>query len=204
MTINTSSRPHLLVLAVLATLANGCVTDGEDEELDEELESYNGTEEGKEDSVRVSPPCDPDHELGVNACALLGTIAYAEGTGTRYNITYAYRTFRSYADHPRINVCAGGWCSTAAGRYQILAGTWDRIRTGLADFSPGNQDRAALKLIRNRGVLDVNAIDTYSEFAAAIRKLNREWASLPGSPYGQPTYSLSTLWNQFRRLRGDR
>ena len=26
---------------------------------------------------------------------------------------------------------------------------------------------------------------------AAIRKTNKEWASLPGSPYGQPTLSMA-------------
>ena len=40
MTINTGSRAHLLVYIVIAALANGCVADGEDEELDEELEGY--------------------------------------------------------------------------------------------------------------------------------------------------------------------
>ncbi len=203
------ARLGSLSLAFAAAL--GACTIGEDPEVmdDDEydetvhLDHADGEDgEGKSDAIRTSPVCVDDGRLSLSECALLGTIAYAEGTGPHYNYIYGYRKFSSYADHPRIRVCAGGWCSTAAGRYQILAKTWSGIRSGLSDFSPANQDIAGLRLIKGRGVYDVPGIDTYSEFAAVMRKLNREWASLPGSPYGQPTHSTQKLWGEFKRLHG--
>ncbi len=151
-------------------------------------------------SFRLTGTCAGN--LSPSACSLLGTIAYAEGTGDRYDIIFGYRYFTSYANHPRRIVCSGGYCSDAAGRYQFLSTTWDGVRAGLPDFGPASQDQAALRLIQRRGVASVDLIDTYAEFTAAIDKLNLEWASLPGSPYGQPTKSMATLWGEFRRLRG--
>ncbi len=98
------------------------------------------------------------------------------------------------ADHPRkpITRRLGGHelTSTAAGAYQFLARTWDECAAacGLKDFSPASQDTAALFLIDRREALgDVLAGD----WPAAIGKCNKEWASLPGSPYGQPTRPLA-------------
>ncbi len=208
--MKASSVRVSVVLTAVACAATACAI-GEDEGFEDDdydetiyVEDGDGilASGGKDDSIRTSPKCEADGALPLSTCALLGTIAYAEGTGPNYNFTYAYRRFSSYADHPRIRVCAGGWCSTAAGRYQILSRTWNGIRSGLSDFSPANQDQAALRLIRARGVTNVAGIDTYDEFASAIRRLNREWASLPGSPYGQPTHTTARLWSEFKRLRG--
>lgn len=156
-------------------------------------------DEGKADLTRTAV-CEETPALSVNACAFLGALAFAEGTHAHYDYTFAYRKFHSFADHPRIRVCAGSYCSTAAGRYQILSKTWNGIRSGLPDFSPASQDQAALRLIRGRGVKNIDSIDTLAEFDTAIRKLNREWASLPGSPYGQPRHPMSALWKEFKRL----
>jgi muramidase (phage lysozyme) len=143
-------------------------------------------------------------DISSRQCAFLSTIAYAEGTGEIYNYTFGFQTFSSYADHPRRLVCNNGYCSDAAGRYQFLSTTWDAVDSalGLPDFSPSSQDLGALYLIRNRGVYNLDAIDTYSEFSSAIYALNREWASLPGSPYGQPTHSMGSLWTEYRRQLG--
>lgn len=194
-----SSKLFATFALAVTTLSTGCLTGEEDLGEEYEEETLPG---GKEDSDRQSPPCEPDETLSLSACALLGTIAYAEGTGPNYNYTFAFRVFDSFEDHPRIRVCSGRLCSTAAGRYQILEDTWDGIRGDLPDFSPESQDQAGLRLIRGRGVTNIDGIDTLTEFKAAINKLNREWASLPGSPYGQPTHTMSALWTQFKRLRG--
>ncbi|HEY9735488.1 MAG TPA: peptidoglycan DD-metalloendopeptidase family protein [Trichocoleus sp.] len=123
--------------------------------------------------------------------AFLDVLAFAEGTSgpNGYNTMFTGRTFSNgYADHPRQNICSGRLCSTAAGRYQFLSSTWDELK--LPDFSPENQDKGGIMLVQRRGALaDVNA----RNFASAIQKCNREWASLPGSPYGQPTKSLAEL-----------
>jgi muramidase (phage lysozyme) len=134
--------------------------------------------------------------------AMLAVIAHAEGTNDRYDLIFGYRTFQSYNDHPRITVCSGGYCSTAAGRYQFLEPTWDETRraTGLRDFSPPSQDRAAIYRMETfRGMREHSQVLNRAAFERAIYKINREWASLPGSPYGQPTKPMSTLWNVYQQ-----
>ena len=91
--------------------------------------------------------------------------------------------------------------STAAGAYQFLSRTWDECAAALSlpDFSPPMQDLAAVFLIRRRGALvDVQA----GRIEAAIRKCAREWASLPGSPYGQPTRSMEQALATYRQYGG--
>jgi muramidase (phage lysozyme) len=196
-----TQRAMFATCLLVTLLLGACLTPMDDEEGYEDGDDY-GELDGKADGPeRLSPPCEPG-ELSLSACALLGTIAYAEGTGPRYDLTFAFHVFTSYDDHPRVRYCSGSLCSTAAGRYQILEDTWDGIREGLDDFTPASQDQAGLRLIRGRGVSNIDGIDTLTEFRSAINKLNREWASLPGSPYGQPTYSMTRLWTQFKRLRG--
>lgn len=79
--------------------------------------------------------------------------------------------------------------SSAAGAYQFLAKTWEGVahEVGLANFGPASQDIAAIYLIARRGALaDVMA----GNLEDAVRKCAAEWASLPGSPYGQPTLTI--------------
>ncbi|CAG4928255.1 glycoside hydrolase family 24 protein [Paraburkholderia saeva] len=126
-----------------------------------------------------------------NVQAFLTLIRTGEGTTgpNGYRTLYGGGLFTSYADHPPGTVTASGITSSAAGAYQILAGTWAEIKLAysLPDFSPASQDIAAVALIKRRGALaDVEA----GRFDAAIAKCAKEWASLPGSPYGQPTLTL--------------
>lgn len=139
-----------------------------------------------------------------NVKAFLDTIAYAEGTNDSYNIIFSFARFQSYAAHPRRLMCSGGYCSDAAGRYQIKSTTWDDVRRviGVGDFSPASQDRAAIQLIKWRGGLDdVERIVTQTDFANALYTVRLEWASLPHSPYGQPTKTVSGLWEKFKAYR---
>lgn len=134
-----------------------------------------------------------DDVLGNERCrAFLALIRKAEGAG--YSTLFGGGTFAGFADHPRQRISRplGGrlLTSTAAGAYQFLARTWDECAAacGLKDFSPASQDTAALFLIDRREALeDVLGGD----WQAAISKCNKEWASLPGSPYGQPTRPLA-------------
>lgn len=134
-----------------------------------------------------------DDVLGNERCrAFLALIRKTEGAG--YSTLFGGGTFASYADHPRQRISRplGGrmLTSTAAGAYQFLSRTWDECAAacGLKDFSPASQDAAALFLIDRREALD----DVLSgDWPAAIAKCNKEWASLPGSPYGQPTRPLA-------------
>jgi len=133
--------------------------------------------------------------------ALLDTIAFAEGThdDLGYRTLFTFETFRSFRDHPRRVRCASyhGYrlCSDAAGRYQMISSTFDSVakRLQLNDFSPQSQDRAAVELIRWRGGL--GKIER-GDFDGAIAAIRREWASLPGSGYGQP----QTSWQELRTI----
>ena len=91
--------------------------------------------------------------------------------------------------------------STAAGAYQFLSRTWDALvrQYGFKDFSPENQDKGAVALIIGRKALDDVIAGNIEQ---AIRKCNREWASLPGSPYGQPTRTLDQALETYRLAGG--
>jgi muramidase (phage lysozyme) len=139
-----------------------------------------------------------------NVRAFLDTIAYAEGAN--YNTLYGGGTFDSFADHPRqfLTFRLGGRdiTSSAAGRYQFLARTWDGLvrKLGLHDFSPASQDAGAIELIRERGALrDVQA----GRFDAACRKVAPVWASFPGAGHNQPEKSLTTLRQVYARAGGN-
>jgi muramidase (phage lysozyme) len=130
--------------------------------------------------------------------AFLDTIAYAEGTLNKrgYRTQYTYVYFKSFKEHPNKILCAlykgELLCSSAAGRYQFLAKTWKRVapKINAHDFSPLNQDRAAIELIRENNALEDVKRERFEE---AIEKVNKVWASLPGAPYGQPTRTLQEL-----------
>lgn len=110
-----------------------------------------------------------------------------------YRMLYGGELIADLSDHPRKRITKklGGKSitSTAAGAYQFLSRTWDECKKALeiTDFSPRSQDIAAVYLINRRGALD-DVID--GRLDAAVRKCAREWASLPGSPYGQPTKTM--------------
>jgi muramidase (phage lysozyme) len=141
--------------------------------------------------------------LNHNLRAFLAVIRACEGTvgDEGYRALFGWRpgngkVFDSFADHPRKRIPYGDTYTTAAGAYQMLASTYDdaKAHTGVADFSPESQDRCAVYLIQRRGALDdVNA----GRLRAAISKTNREWASLPGSPYGQPVRTLDFCERSF-------
>jgi muramidase (phage lysozyme) len=145
--------------------------------------------------------------VGSNLAAFLAVIRRGEGTSDPdgYRRHFGGKLFDSFADHPREAITLGTYTSTAAGAYQILSRTWDEIRAAgrygpfLADFSPASQDEAARRLIARRGALeDVLA----GRLEAAIAKCNKEWASLPGSPYGQPTTTIATCRKVYEAAGG--
>jgi muramidase (phage lysozyme) len=144
-----------------------------------------------------------------NVRAFLRVIRAGEGTADEdgYRRQFGGKLFDRMADHPRDAVTArlGSTqiTSTAAGAYQFLARTWDGLvrQHGFADFEPRTQDIAALALIDGRNALgDVLA----GRVEQAIAKCNREWASLPGSPYGQPTRTLEQALAVYAEFGGAR
>ncbi len=134
--------------------------------------------------------------------AMLDTIAKAEGTGSSYNMKFGGGRFADMSQHPNDPVTKMFFnkntgkkepiTSTAAGRYQFLKSTWDDVskELGLTDFSEKSQDLAAIRLMQKRGMVQPLMDD---DPETAYNKGNREWASLPGSPYGQPTKKAEEL-----------
>ena len=137
--------------------------------------------------------------LTPNMNAFLATIRACEGTSgpNGYRTLFGGDLFDSFADHPRTPVPFRQTdgkqnFSTAAGAYQFIARTWDRVaaKLGLRDFGPASQDAAAVELIRQAGALDdVNA----GRLRDALDKCAPVWASLPASTYPQPkrTYAFA-------------
>lgn len=152
-----------------------------------------------------------NQEANVRAFLRMIRICEVGTDGERgYRTLFGGGTFDSYAQHPgvagsftmNVNGSAQRVTSTAAGAYQFLAGTWSDAQRalGLPDFSPASQDEAALWLLRRRGALaDVRA----GNFQSALTKAGREWASLPGSPYGQPVKSLDQVMAYYVAGGGD-
>ena len=121
------------------------------------------------------------------------------------------KLFASYQDHPRVRTyeqydgqfIANGKIdyTTAAGAYQIVETTWNRIqkRRPYPDFSPASQDDAAVYLIDLRGALD----DIIAgRIEAAMVKLRHEWASLPGAAHNQPKQKLDRALAVYRAHGG--
>lgn len=104
-------------------------------------------------------------------------------------------------EHPRRKITRNGITSTAAGGPQFLAGTWDEMarKYGFEDFSPGCQEEAAVGLYVRRGALDDIIAGRFEE---AIAKCAKEWASLPGSPYGQPTLTMDRARDRYLERGG--
>lgn len=89
---------------------------------------------------------------------------------------------------PNIAVQTPYGISHAFGAYQFMPATWARYGGG-SDISPSAQDDVAAAAIANLGAADAAANGNFQD---AIWDLNTTWASLPDSPYGQPTLT----WNQ--------
>lgn len=200
---------HSLGVAALATVfafaTVGCAapSDTTDESNAGGDESVDSTSEDLS-----LPSCSPQRARGAVPSkhkALLNTIAFTEGTRGHgqdgYNVTFAYHYFSSCAHHPNWRICAGGYCSTAAGRYQFLTSTWRGL--GYSNFGPANQDRGAMKLVARRGArVPTSRAMTATEFVNTMDRISYEWASLPPGRYGQPSYSMHTTRRHYCAFAG--
>lgn len=153
-------------------------------------------------NVGESAVSDPD----ANLRAFLYLIRAAEhnpaqaANGLAYGMFYSSIPCFNFADHPVITgervgvrlsdaVCkaAGfgpGCVSTAAGAYQIIKPTWQRVRKAgawgprLPDFSPESQDEAARRLLFECGALP---LIEKGDIQGAVKRAAPVWASLPGN-----------------------
>lgn len=138
---------------------------------------------------------------GRNVLAFLDMLAWSEGTSTvkasddGYNVIVGGALFTDYADHPRRFVPLPRYniTSSAAGRYQFLARTWDAIVRNYGfrgRFIPEAQDLAAIKLLIECGAY---RLIQQGRIAEAVTKAAPIWASLPGAGYGQREHKLAAL-----------
>lgn len=129
-----------------------------------------------------------------------------------YEIFYGGTRFIDLSDHPVItgelapvplpeHMCKAAGLnspcySTAAGAYQMIRPTWTRLRDqlGLEDFSKDSQDRAAVELLRQNGII---AMIEAGEIEAAIKKAGKVWAGLPGNTYQQSPKQLKYALDRF-------
>jgi murein DD-endopeptidase MepM/ murein hydrolase activator NlpD len=132
--------------------------------------------------------------------AMLDAIAFAEGTRDQpnggYKTLFGFGQFDDYSRHPDRVVRKGGYASAAAGRYQFMPRTFNRLakKLGLKDFSPQSQDRAALELAKELGITpEFLKREGMSPKVSAL--LGRQWASFPGKTIGldQPTKRLKDI-----------
>ncbi|NYT38853.1 lysozyme [Allopusillimonas soli] len=147
------------------------------------------------------PRITPEQAGGANVCAFLDAIAFTEGTDNNrqptnddgYDVLVGGTLFTDYSRHPNKLVrLSASLSSTAAGRYQILYRFWKAYqqRLRLPDFSPLSQDLYAINQLKEQRAYGRILA---GEFEKAVLRVNDIWASLPESPYGQHTYSMSEM-----------
>lgn len=128
--------------------------------------------------------------------AFLRFISWAEGAS--YNTLVGGGTFTDTSTHPgNRGFINPRYNSSAAGAYQFIKGTWNSLaaRLGLSNFTPRNQDIAAVALLDQRGGLEPLLAEGAAGFDSALRAAGREWAGVPNSSlaaeYGQRSKSYS-------------
>lgn len=143
--------------------------------------------------------------------AFMYALRYGEGTlgAEGYKTIVGGGTFDDFSKHP--NVYNKKLNSTAAGAYQFLSTTWNRIVSqygkeyNIDDFSPKNQDKACLVLLhKTRESINLimdNKIDEAirSRTDKPKKRLHYEWASLPDSPYGQRTEKMEYFMRYYNK-----
>lgn len=159
----------------------------------QQLRGVNSLPDHIRDEALGKPSGVANQSLPPEARGLLDTIASTESAG-RYNVRYggaSDKTFQSFADHPRVAeaITSGpdvGKTSSAAGRYQFIAPTWDAQakKLGLTDFSPANQDAAAWDLAQTeykaKTGKDLLTTLKSGNTADVLPALSGQWPSLPG------------------------
>lgn len=146
-----------------------------------------------------NPP--PDATPEQNVAAFLALIRQFE-SGNDYTILYGGRHFSDFSEHPNVGIPINlpgyeGKHSTAAGAYQFIHSTWQRLasKLGLPDFTPASQDAAAVELLAEIGAL---SYVEQGDFDQAMRIASSQWASLPYSQAKQGPRSIVAA-NEFLR-----
>lgn len=138
-----------MIGAFLSGMANGGVAQMQRRDRQEDMAMRR---EAKPRSMATGMSSDPVNEdLPPHARAFLNAVAKGESRG-RYDVRFTPKggaTFDPSQGHPRIFEKGPHGPSSAAGRYQFTATTWDDVGGG-SDFSPGRQDEQAWNLAQAR------------------------------------------------------
>jgi muramidase (phage lysozyme) len=165
------------------------------------------TLEGKEPS-KDSAPTVASSEVE----AFLLAIRHAEGTNSKkaYTTMFTGKQFSDLSKHPEQVNCTIGpdgkdLCSAAAGAYQYMPKTWARIskKINAADFSPENQERGAVELLKERGAFK---LIQEGKIETAFTYVCEEWASVScythktkGAYPNQAVKPISELMEVYRK-----
>ena len=151
------------------------------------------------------------HIDDANVQAFMQMIRFCEGTNNDlgYKELFGGSHFDNFVAHPKKMLClpcgnGRKLCSDAAGAYQIMGKTYDELETEYGteffpDFTPSTQDKMCCLLLCNRGAF-MNVVR--GEFDLAVSKCALEWASLPNSPYGQPTHTMEVVAAEYEKNGG--
>lgn len=141
-----------------------------------------------------------------NVQAFLRAIRLGEGTVDEggYSRVVGGGAFDNFSRHPNIRVYIPRYkvWSSAAGAYQFIFKTWTSLvkQYGFEDFSPSNQDQAAIALIVEKRSLD----DIISgNIESAADKCKDVWASLPGATSGQRTVKMAEFLSEYKKHGGE-
>lgn len=144
--------------------------------------------------------------------AYLEFIAWCEGTDKvidknpqGYDVLFGGGKFGNFAQHPRKRISAGGYTSSAAGRYQIMDFTEDWLLQNLTfppngkSFHPEFQDQRCLYLIHaKRKALDEVDKDDFKGFCNIC---SWEWASILPSRYGQGYLTQKQMEQAYQQIK---
>lgn len=139
--------------------------------------------------------------------SMIFTIRKSEGTDAADGFNYLFGSsphnalrFTDMSKHPNIHRPFGNTTSTAAGVLQIMYHTDLELTAQLVNmgmtqeeaqsFTPEMQILKGVLLFSNHDCCQL-IIDGH--FEKAINILNKTWASLPGSPYGQPVHTMALV-----------
>ncbi|GEM_PF-3619817 len=150
-------------------------------------------------SIPTGNNCGRAQSGSIEMRALLDTIAKGEGN---YDVMWCGKKFTDMSTHPyKTNAmptppsCVG-ISSTAAGRYGFLYKTYNGLkRSGQfqTGFTPKDQDEAAIKLIKNKGITEQQlktALESKdsSQLIPLFDKIAPVWSSIPSSSHGGKSY----------------
>lgn len=147
-----------------------------------------------------------------NVVAFREVLAFGEstmGSGIAYHVLYGWHPrkapnnlFTSFEDHPRIYFnLPNGQRTSAAGKYQITARSWDHMRERrpgfYINFTPYMQDLWVIDRLDYRRALDPLL---EGDLFDCMKRCRSEWSSLPDGV--DPKYTVAKALSIFRQHGG--